>query len=143
MDAVLSDLLTRRTCKSSREFYGTPGDREIILVNTNYSVPWPQSYGPKGLRGWRIIPGSHYEAPKPSKFDKCDRKLGVRIDLLCINPAILDSERGNPFFGPISLCVFNVGGHKNGAVIGGCEYYWSAEFRGNAWVLKFRGGFDA
>ncbi len=142
LDALISDFLTRKEFEDTRAFYGTPGDLELVLVNTDYSVPWPASYGSKMLEGWRIIPAQQYDAPKPGQRGRLDRKIGVRIDLLCINSAVLDSERRMPFFGPISLCVFNAGGDRNGAVIGGCDCNYSAQLRDGKWTVTFAGLFD-
>lgn len=141
LDGVVSDMVTAKD--RSREFYGTPGDQEIVLVNTGHSIPWPESYGPRTIAGWRLIPQSQYTPPPTEQRRKHNRKLGLRIDLLCVNPAILDPKRGDPFFGPITVTIFNVGGDKNGAVIGGGRFFYSANLRDGKWVVEFKGAFDA
>jgi hypothetical protein len=141
LDALLSDFLTRSDFVHDREFYGTAGGRDIVLVNEEASVPWPRSYAPKTLCGWRLIEASAYHRPPRGEAGQADRKLGIRIDMLCLNAAILDPQHGEPSKGPIIITVFNVGGTRGGVQpIGGMTLCYAAEFKDGNWTVKWRGG---
>jgi hypothetical protein len=99
-----------------RDFYGTPGDTEVVLVS-NGPIMWP-----KGLRhevgGLRLRFASATEMCGPDQ----DRKLGIRLDKLNVVGPVTRFMDGN-----IELVLTNVGGDRNGAVQGGCSVIYIVE----------------
>jgi hypothetical protein len=134
LDAVLHDILSNPNLKNTREFYGTPGEKQVALVtNRGYGVPWPADYRPV-IAGWtvsRVEEGDKRDADKP-------RLLGIRIDKYSQD----HKERVDLFNAPIAVTVLNAGGHKNGAVIGGCSVNYSPKQVSGKWVVEFEGLLD-
>ena len=139
LDAILTDVLTNESAKTLTDFYGTPGEKDIVLVNTTGSVPWPQSYAPTNIAGWHVIPDKQYTRPTIHQSHTVNRKLGIRIDCLRVIPAALESQSGHLLSGPITVTMFNCGGSKNGGVIGGAFFYYSAKVKDGKWIVESRG----
>ena len=134
LDAVPRDVLENPDLKSTREDYGTSGDRRVALVsNRGVGLPWPADYRP-ALSGWavsRVDEGVDRDADQP-------RLLGVRID--CYYEK--DQERAEMFRWPIVVTVLNAGGGRNGAVIGGCIVGFSPKRVGDSWAADCMEIFD-
>ncbi|MBI1914254.1 MAG: hypothetical protein HYS12_05890 [Planctomycetes bacterium] len=97
LPALLADVLTNPRLKTTRDFYGTPGDKRFALVNSD-AWTWPKDFRPS-------VPG-HRQAPVRRAGN---RLLGIRID----------QYQGEENY-PIKLTLLNAGGDANGAVVGGC-----------------------
>ena len=120
--AIMSPSLAK-----PRDFYGTPGETEVVLLNDG-PIIWP-----KGLKhevgGFRLRFASAAEVCGPDQ----DRKLGIRLDKLdVVGPArgFLD--------GNIELVLTNVGADRNGAVNGGCIVIYVVKKDEDAVVASYR-----
>src|SRR6266851_909105 len=134
LDAILSHITNDGRLKDTREFYGTPGDKHVALVNnSDYGVPWPAGYQP-ALPGWTFIQVEEDHKPDRNK----SRLLGVRIDKYFDR----DKERAELFRSPIAVSILNAGGGKNGGVIGGCSVYYTPKQVDGKWVVECEGWDD-
>jgi hypothetical protein len=130
LDAVLQDVLTNPRFKDDRDFYGTHGDARVALVSDgDYGVPWPKAYRPS-LAGYTFV---HVSEEAINREDV--RVLGVRIDKYFNE----DPAHANLFRTPVAVSLFNAGGYRNGAVIGGCHYDYTPKKVGDGWILEFEG----
>jgi hypothetical protein len=129
LQAVLTHVLTDKEISHSREFYGTKADRTVLLSDTG-DWAWPDGFQPD-LHGYKRV------TSRPGPFApraKRNRVLGVRIDRF--EP---EAKVSGPLDGPITVCLFNAGGHANGAVIGGCSVFYTVKKVGDKWVAEFAG----
>src|SRR5262245_57231547 len=132
LDAVLRDLLNNPGLKDARDFFGTPGDREIALVsNTEHGLCWPAHYCPS-VPGWKARPVIEGRRPQEER-----RLLGVRLDKFD-----LGGQDESPFDAPVKVTILNAGGYGNGAVIGGCCVSYAPKRQGAGWTVVCRGVFD-
>lgn len=135
LNAVARDILMNPAHQSSRDFYGTPGNRELALVSyNNYGVPWPRTYRPNisGYRFSRIADG------EPSGYRR-PRLLGLRIDKFN-----LDQKTGQMFDFPIEVTILNAGGNPDGVShVGGCSVYYMPRATNGTWTAEYRGSVDA
>jgi len=134
LDAVLDDLANNPDLKSTREFYGTDGEKHLVLIDGPESVnSWPADYQPV-LPGWTVT-----RSPEGREKDlHSTRRLGVRIDQYSVeSPAPVKI-----FNSPIEVTVLNAGGSENGFVIGGCTVFYRPVIVNGKWVVQFEGSFD-
>lgn len=142
LDAVLHDVLNNPDLKDTREFYGTAGDRRIALVTDHdYGIPWPAGYQPV-LPGWTVIRVEWGADPDPTEL----RLLGIRIHKFSEKNKEQVSEKNKEqaklLDSPIEVAIFNAGGYKNGAVMGGCSVYYRPKQVGGKWIVELAGSFD-
>jgi hypothetical protein len=123
--------LTHPDLMETRDFYGTRGDADIVLVNDG-PVKWPDGLL-RVVEGWRLRFASQTTADAPGS----DRKLGIRLDkldLLAPSSGFLD--------GNITLTLTNVGGGRNGLVMGGCLVFYRVRKDGDKVVATCAGSLD-
>src|SRR5262245_24108117 len=124
LDAVLQDILVRPENQRLREFYGTPGGKLLALASDSPS-PWPPGYRP-AFPGYRVeyrAEGRHLGGAHE------DRVLGVRVDAFL---RLSESGLEIPY---IYVTVFNLGGSRNGGVIGGCSLVYEARRKNRVWEV--------
>lgn len=121
----VAHALTSPNLADTRDFYGTHGDSEVILVNDG-PIKWPDDLKPE-VAGFRLRFASQFEPDGQCK----DRILGIRLDkldLLAPSDGFMD--------GNITLSLINAGGTRNGAVIGGCSVYYVVQIREGTIVAR-------
>jgi hypothetical protein len=99
--------------KTTREFYGSPGDKRFALVNSD-TLPWPRKF-------WPAVPGFK----RISAVHKGNRLLGIRIDQF--------RWEGKS---TITLTLLNAGGEDNGAAVGGCTLRYRQTDKGKVVELS-------
>jgi hypothetical protein len=128
LDAILRDVLESDFLKDVRADYGTPGDKQLVLVsNAGYGVPWPDDYRPLLPQGYQVrrpVKGAGNREDQP-------RVLGIRIDKFD-----LDQKEPGLHRESIEITLMNAGGTKNGAIIGGCSVYYIPTRKGAGWVVE-------
>jgi hypothetical protein len=129
-DAILRFVLTAKELESTREFYGTAGHKEVILL----AGPWPEcEYS--ALAGYTLHRKEHQGLKGPDKV----KTLGVRIDKFDLH----HKPTGRLVFDTgIVISVENAGGSKNGWVMGGCTVYLSPRKVDGRWVVDCHGLVD-
>ena len=126
-DAILRFVLTADELKSTREFYGTAGHKEFILL----SGPWPECEYP-ATAGYTLHRKWHDGLVGPDKV----KTLGVRLDKFDLHY----KPTGQFLFDTgVVISVQNAGGSKNGSVIGGCTVYLTPRKVDGRWVMDFGG----
>ncbi len=130
LQQCLQQILTEADFKSTREFYGTPGSTDIVLVNDS-KLPWPADFNPK-VKGFNL----RFAQSISVDLDG-NRVLGIRLEKLDVA-----APNSGLFDGNITLVLSNVGGTKNGAVIGGSLTFFSIHRQGDTYVAKYSGSFD-
>ena len=119
-DAVqisLRHVLTDSDLAVSREFYGTPGGKDVGLVNDG-SIPWPDGLDLRA-NGYQLRFAGQRRA---NKNQESDRVLGIFLSGLDVRGPANGFLDGN-----ITLFLSNVGGTRNGGVIGGCQVYYAVD----------------
>ena len=127
----IAHVLTSPELADSRDFYGTHGDSEVILVNDG-PINWPDNLNPE-ITGFRLRFASQFEPDGHCS----NRRLGIRLeklDLLAPSDGFMD--------GNIELSLINAGGTRNGAVIGGCIFCYVVQKRDDAVVANAACWFD-
>ena len=144
LNAVISDVLFGAENKSAREFYGTSGDKVVILLDgsgsDNKPVKWPAGFKPE-INGFTFVFG----LPKEDlESELRDRRLAIRLDRFLIDPPEKPDEETHPFWdkSPIRISIQNGGGTKNGAVIGGQTTWYSIAKKEQSWTVLFAGAID-
>ncbi|QDT85966.1 hypothetical protein [Gimesia chilikensis] len=130
LQLCIQQLLTSSEFKLTRDFYGTPGSTEVILV-TNSEIKWPATFLPK-VNGVKL----QFAQPKTIEYDG-NRILGIRLSKLDLTAPVSDLFDGNIIF-----VLSNVGGSKNGAVHGGCFTYFSVVRQGKEYIARCTGLID-
>jgi hypothetical protein len=127
--AIVTDVLTNPDLKSEREFYGTPADKTLALVDCK-EFGWPKGFNPN-------THGYHLVELNSDPFANQNRVLGIRIDKF-------DLKQGKigPMDTPITVVVYNAGGSANGAVLGGCQVSYVPKRVGKRWTVEAHGYFD-
>jgi len=126
----LQQILTSADFKHEREFYGTPGSTEVVLVNSS-KTSWPANFNPK-------VKGHDLRFAKSNSADlDHNRIFGIRLEKLDVTAPNLGIFDGN-----ISLVLSNVGGTKNGAVNGGCFLYFTVHRQGDTYIATYSSSFD-
>ena len=144
LSAVVRDVLFSAENKGARAFYGTNGDKTVILLNGSgldqKPVKWPAGFKPK-IEGFTFILG-HKEGVLES--DDYDRRLAIRLDRFSTEPTKEADAKKHSFWdkSPIRISIQNGGGTKNGAVIGGQTTWYSFSEKGEKWVVQNEGAID-
>jgi hypothetical protein len=106
LPALVADVLNNPRLKTTREFYGSPGDKRVALLkNDALDLAWPEKIA---------VPG--FEVTKAERAGK--RLLGIRLDGFQ-GPDEKDAST-------ITITLLNAGGSENGAVIGSCTIRYTA-----------------
>lgn len=140
---LIRDVLFNAENKSAREFYGTPEDKTVILLDgslmTGKATKWPAGFIPK-IEGFTFVFG--YEKDLLPEEQR-NRRLAIRLDRFVVDPAE-EPEGKHPLLTahPIRISIQNGGGEKNGAVMGGRTAFYSLVKKGKAWGVKFEGAFS-
>lgn len=140
---MVRDVLFNEENKRARDFYGTPSDKTVILLDGNLmtgrATEWPAGFIPK-IKGFTFVFG--YQQDLMNKVDR-DRRLAIRLDRFVLDPAE-EPEEKHPLLtkDPIRITIMNGGGSKNGGVIGGQTTFYSLVKKGETWGVKFGGYFD-
>ncbi|MDB9741933.1 hypothetical protein OAB00_03670 [Akkermansiaceae bacterium] len=144
LTAMVHDVLFSNETKGAREFYGTDGDKTVILLNGSgldqKPVKWPAGFKPK-IEGFTFILG-HKDGVLGSEDH--DRRLAIRLDRFSTDPVKGVDAKKHPFWdkSPIRISIQNGGGTKNGAVIGGQTTWYSFTKKGQNWVVQNEGAID-
>jgi hypothetical protein len=148
LEQVLTDVLNNPELQTSRDWYGTPGDRRLVLLIES-TVPWPGNWRPK-IPGYIVefqteatpvldflywnVPGgveivSHIIRSKP-------RQLAISLNKLNLQP-----ERA--YDDQISLSLFNIGGTggEDAAGAGGCIVLYNVSDRAGKLLAEYAGSF--
>jgi hypothetical protein len=128
LQAVVTDLLTNKDLKDTREFYGTAKDRTLSLVDGK--LGWPKEFAPL-THGYKLVEVHHDPFVNPRRI------LGIRI-----HKFELKQKKDKDSDGPIEVCLFNAGGSANGGVIGGCLVYYVPKRVGTRWTVECVGILD-
>ncbi|GEM_PF-6409739 len=112
---IVADVLKNPRLKSTRDFYGTPGDKRFALIDSD---AWKWS---KELKV--EVPG-HERTPAKRAGQ---RLLGIRV------------ERTEP---AIAVTLVNAGGSDNGVVVGGCTIRYKARAMEKGWTVKLAESLD-
>jgi len=119
LPALVADILKNPRLKSTRDFYGSPNDKRLALVNSS-AFPWPVDF-------WLDV-GDH-------QLSKAERKgkrlLGIRIDA---SQNVANDKHA------ITLTLLNVGGTENGAVPGGGTIHYIARRARDGWTVELSEG---
>ena len=143
LTAVIRDVLFGKENKSAREFYGTKGDKTVVLLNGSgldrKPVKWPAEFKPE-IEGFTFVFGHQDESLLSEKHD---RRLAIRIDRFAVDTTKPNGKK-HPIWdmSPIRISIQNGGGSKNGSVIGGQTTWYSPEQKGNSWFVKFESALD-
>lgn len=129
LQAVITDVLTNPSLKSTREFYGTEKDRTLTVVDSE-KIGWPGDFKPV-TNGYKLI------EVRRDPFVNHRRVLAIRVDKFD-----LKQKKSELFDTPIEVCVFNGGGSANGAVIGGCSVYYTPKRVNKRWTVECAGLLD-
>ena len=144
LTAVIRDVLFGKENKSAREFYGTNGDKTVILLDGSgldrKPVRWPRGFKAV-IEGYTFVLG-HEEGVLWS--DDHDRRLAIRLDRFSVDPAEDAHAKKHPVWdkSPIRISIQNGGGTKNGAVIGGQTTWYSFALKDQKWIVHHEGSID-
>ena len=130
LQAVVKDVLTNPELKDTRAFYGTVSDNTVTIVD-GHNLGWPRQFEPATF-GFRLV-----KMKSPDPFENRNRVLGLRLDKID-----LEQKKADLFDAPIQICLSNVGGTANGAVIGGCTVYYVPKRVGKRWTVECIGYVD-
>lgn len=144
LTAVVRDVLFGDENKRAREFYGTNGDKTVILLDGSgldqKPVKWPRGFKPK-IEGFTFVIG-HENGVLWSEDH--DRRLAIRLDRFYADPIGDKDAKKHPVWdkSPIRISIQNGGGTKNGAVIGGQTTWYSFTLKDQKWVVQHEGSID-
>jgi hypothetical protein len=134
LDAILEDLVLAPEYEKTGHGYGTPGDKQFALVsNDSCGVAWPRDYQPS-IPGYAV---RRFKEGIDERDSNTNRLLGIRIDKFDLN----QKEHGM-LDAPIVVTIMNVGGCKNGGILGGCFIYYVPERVGDKWTVACVGSLD-
>lgn len=106
---ILEDPDFRR----QREFYGTPGDDVVVLVNDS-GLPWPAGV-PGALGGYRLEFGS-----SEMHVSGVDHRMAIRLDEVDVIAPHSNSSGRGWYAGNSQLSIYSLQGTGSTLVIGGC-----------------------
>lgn len=132
--AVLADVLSDPSMAGSRDFYGTPGDPRVALIDGSdgYSLPWPKGL-PAKIAGYQVVRTRGSASASPNQ----PRLLGVALTKLDLpQPKAEAKDWEEMFDSPVQITVTNAGGDSNGAVIGGCIVGYNVKRENGKWIVK-------
>jgi hypothetical protein len=132
--------MTNPQLKTTRDFYGTPHDKQLALV-TDEGQGWPAGYQPElfGFRSRFVSTLAERAGQGPPGEQKSPRLLGVRLDRFVYPPDQHLRDPRKEFDAPIELTLYTVAGP---APIGGCSVYYAARRERGQWVIAFAGLLD-
>lgn len=105
INLVISDALQNPDHQSSRDFYGTPGNRTAIVL-TEGVTPWPGE-NTATVPGWNINERESLSQPESD---------AARVLVLRFDKFALDKPANTLLDGHVSLCLFNGGGNPDGTI---------------------------
>jgi RNA polymerase sigma factor (sigma-70 family) len=116
---LLADVVKNPQLKTLREYYGTPADKRLAVVN---SATWtvPEKWQPD-------LAGYQWVAPQ----SKGNRLLGVRVEKFEESPTPQESNTS-----VITVTLVNAGGSDNGAAIGSSTIRYTARWSEKRWVVQ-------
>jgi len=116
LPALLKEVLKNPRLKSTREFYGTPGDNRFALENSGVWT-WPRDFR-SPVPGFQTTPS-----------DRAGRRLlGIRIDKY-----EWDYQKDAEI---LTVSLLNAGGHANGEALGGCSVRFLVRSQEDGWVAE-------
>lgn len=117
LPVIVADILKNPRLQSTRDFYGTPGDKRFALVNSD-AWTWPKE----------LKVDTPDRQLTPAKREG-NRVLGIRSD------GYQEPSKTNakPSF---TITLLNAGGNANGAVIGGCTIRYAARQLEKGWAVE-------
>jgi hypothetical protein len=145
---VVVDLLTNPDLKSAREFYGTPGDKDIAL-RTDSPIAWPADWRPK-VPGYdirfrpaanRLLDFIYWHVPWGVEIYSYIKLKTPRLLGVSLNKLHLDVQRDHD--DQICVSLFNIGGDGGKTpVIGACIVYYKLKRDQRKWSVEFAGCLD-
>jgi len=117
LPVIVADVLKNPRLKTTREFYGSPGDKRFTLVNSD-AWTWPKEL--------QLDAAGHQLTPAKREGQ---RLLGIRLD----GHQEPSKANAKPIF---TITLLNAGGSANGAVIGGCTIRYSARQLEKGWAVE-------
>jgi hypothetical protein len=132
--AILTHVLTDPGMAGSRDFYGTPGDTQVALLDDpeGYSIAWPKGL-PAKIAGYQVVHSSGSASASPNQ----PRLLGVALTRLDLpKPKTENKVWTGMFDSPVEITVTNASGSSNGGVIGGCIVGYSLKLENGKWIVK-------
>jgi hypothetical protein len=115
LPVVVADILKNPRLKTTREFYGSPGNKRFALVNSD-AWTWP-----KELK----FDTPEYQLTLAKREGQ--RLLGIRVDRF--QEPVKDGAPAT-----LTVTLVNVGGNSNGAVVGGCTLRYTARHTEKGWT---------
>lgn len=114
----LRQILEDRSFQRQRDFYGTPGDDVVVLIDDS-GWPWPANM-PRALGGYRLQFGS-----SEMRVRDVSRRMAIRLDEL----DVMASHRGflGVYDGNAQLCIHSLPGTGSTLVSGGCLAWFNLE----------------
>lgn len=140
LTSMIHDVLEGDSNREAREFYGTKGDKTVILLDgSEYGgrpVKWPPGFVPS-VAGYTFLRG-HQERLHPETEN---RRLAIRLDRCVIDtPDTPENEKHILLDkSPIRISIQNGGGFKNGDVMGGRTTWYSFVRKNGRWVAVQEG----
>ena len=128
-EAILDAVIQNALRSGPDPNYGTPGQMRLALASDSH-VPWPPDYFPI-LEDYRV---EYRRSDSPRSRDE-DRIMGIRVDQY-IYPELEDDDKPNPNSAVVAITVFNLGGTRNGTIIGGCNMTFRVKRIGVNWVAE-------
>lgn len=146
LTTMLRHVLSGKENKSARDFYGTKGDKTVILINGSdkgEAAKWPPGFVPE-IEGFTFV---FKEQDNAWGNEKIDRRLEIRLDRFLIDAPIdpeAEKEGGYPYMekSPIQISIQNGGGVRNGGVIGGQSTWYWLDRKKEEWAVKYAGALD-
>lgn len=142
LTSMIQDVLEGDANREAREFYGTKGDRTVILLDgSEYGgrpVKWPPGFVPS-VAGYTFLHG-HQERLHPKMEN---RRLSIRLDRCVIDTPDKPENEKHVLWdkSPIRISIQNGGGFKNGAVMGGRDIWYAFVRKNGRWVAVQEGYF--
>lgn len=143
LTSMVQDVLEGEANRDAREFYGTEGDKTVILLDgSEYGgrpVEWPPGFIPS-VAGYTFLLG-HQECLHP---DMENRRLAIRLDRCVIDTPDKPENEKHILLdkSPIRIDIQNGGGCKNGGVMGGRTTWYSFVRKNDRWVAVQEGSFS-
>lgn len=143
LTSMIQDILEGDANRSARDFYGTPGDKTVILIDghelSGEPVKWPPGFVPS-VPGYTFL----FDHQVYRHHESENRRLAIRLERCVIDtPDKPESEKHILLDkSPIRVEIVNGGGSKNGAVMGGHTTFYSFFWKDGRWVAVQEGFFS-